>query len=71
MVCPQGRFFHEVEYWNSNRKTAYESLKAMLGANVQNAVLEALPEDVRPSVPFGEREAVAWNNEAGIGRGNP
>ena len=51
----------KAEYFE--RKHAYDHLEDML--SVDESLLEGVPEEMRPKMPFSLEDAISWNKRAG------
>ncbi|KAK9916383.1 hypothetical protein WJX75_002074 [Coccomyxa subellipsoidea] len=57
----QSQFMIKAEYFE--RKHAYDHLEDML--SVDESLLEGVPEEMRPKMPFSLEDAISWNKRAG------
>ena len=51
----------KAEYFE--RKNAYDHLEDMV--SVDESLLEGVPEEMRPKMPFSLEDAISWNKRAG------
>ncbi len=63
----QNQYMIKAEYFD--RKNAYAHLEEMV--SMDEALLEDVPEDMRPQMPFTKADAMAWKNRAGARLARP